>query len=72
MTWSSPVLPKLYSNDSSVNPFDKPITEDQESWISSLINIGAMIGPFPLLSLQKDLVENLDFYALQYHTLFLI
>ncbi|KAJ3626804.1 hypothetical protein MTP99_017272 [Tenebrio molitor] len=47
MTWTSPIFPKLYSNDSEVNPFDKPITTDEESWIGSLINIGAMIGPFP-------------------------
>jgi MFS family permease len=26
---------------------DKPITTDEDSWIGSLINIGAMIGPFP-------------------------
>ncbi|XP_068902293.1 facilitated trehalose transporter Tret1-like [Tenebrio molitor] len=47
ITWTSPVLAKLYSNDSAVNPFDQPITEDEDSWIGSLINIGAMIGPFP-------------------------
>jgi sugar porter (SP) family MFS transporter len=47
MTWTSPIFPKLYSNDSEVNPFDKPITTDEDSWIGSLINIGAMIGPFP-------------------------
>lgn len=47
MTWTSPVIPKLYSNDSSVNPFDVSLTEDQESWIGALLNIGAMIGPFP-------------------------
>lgn len=47
MTWTSPIIPKLYSNDSDINPFDKPINAEEESWIGSLINIGAMIGPFP-------------------------
>ncbi|KAH0813528.1 hypothetical protein GEV33_009263 [Tenebrio molitor] len=47
MTWTSPIFSKLYSNDSEVNPFGKPITTDEDSWIGSLINIGAMIGPFP-------------------------
>ncbi|KAH0818412.1 hypothetical protein GEV33_004379 [Tenebrio molitor] len=47
ITWTSPVLTKLYSNDSEINPFGRPITADEDSWIVSLINIGAMIGPFP-------------------------
>lgn len=52
LTWSSPILPKLYSNDSSVNPLGKPITSNEESWIGSLQYIGAMCGilPFPLLA----------------------
>lgn len=44
MTWTSPVFPKLYSNDSS-NPLGRPITPDEDAWIGSLVNIGAMIGP---------------------------
>ncbi|XP_063918717.1 facilitated trehalose transporter Tret1-like [Zophobas morio] len=47
ITWTSPIIPKLYSNDSDENPFGRSITEDEESWIGSLINIGAMLGPFP-------------------------
>ncbi|XP_063923040.1 facilitated trehalose transporter Tret1-like [Zophobas morio] len=46
-TWTSPILPKLFSNDSNVNPFDHPITEDEGSWIGSLLNIGSIVGPFP-------------------------
>ncbi|KAJ3642691.1 hypothetical protein Zmor_025452 [Zophobas morio] len=46
-TWTSPILPKLLSNDSEVNPFDHPITEDEASWIGSLLNIGSMVGPLP-------------------------
>ncbi|KAJ3642995.1 hypothetical protein Zmor_025736 [Zophobas morio] len=47
LTWTSPILPKLYSNDSHVNPLGQPITPLEESWIGSLINIGAMIAPLP-------------------------
>ncbi|XP_060517920.1 facilitated trehalose transporter Tret1-like [Cylas formicarius] len=47
-TWTSPMYPKLYSNDTSVNPLAKPITEEQDAWIGSLLNIGAMIGALPV------------------------
>nr|CAH7743813.1 unnamed protein product [Callosobruchus chinensis] len=52
LTWSSPVLPKLYSNDTTVNPLGEPITADEESWIGSMQYIGAMCGilPFSLLA----------------------
>lgn len=52
LTWSSPVLPKLYSNDTNVNPLGRPITADEESWIGSLQYIGAMCGilPFAVLA----------------------
>ncbi|EFA10061.1 facilitated trehalose transporter Tret1 [Tribolium castaneum] len=55
LTWTSPILPKLYSNDSNINPLDRPITPDEESWIGSLINIGALIGPFPFSFLAEKL-----------------
>ncbi|KAJ3645689.1 hypothetical protein Zmor_023330 [Zophobas morio] len=45
--WTSPVLPKLKNeNDLSDNPFGKPITSFEESWITSIISIGAAVGPF--------------------------
>ncbi|KAJ8936175.1 hypothetical protein NQ318_019056 [Aromia moschata] len=47
LSWTSPVYPKLYSNDTSINPLGKPITEDEDGWIGSLVTIGAMIGPLP-------------------------
>ncbi|KAJ8946911.1 hypothetical protein NQ314_008710 [Rhamnusium bicolor] len=47
LSWTSPVYPKLYSNDSSKNPLEDPITEDEDAWIGSLVMIGAMIGPLP-------------------------
>lgn len=40
------MFPKLYSNDSSINPLGKPITEEEDAWLGSLLNIGALIGPF--------------------------
>lgn len=46
MTWSSPVLPKLSGVDLSQSPFDTPITPEQASWISSLVTLGAAVGPF--------------------------
>ncbi|CAG9862026.1 unnamed protein product [Phyllotreta striolata] len=52
MTWTSPMLSKLYSNDSSVNPLPAPITKEEDAYIAALINIGAMVGgiPFSILS----------------------
>ncbi|KAJ8920264.1 hypothetical protein NQ315_011925 [Exocentrus adspersus] len=47
LSWTSPIYPKLYSNDTSINPFEEPITEDQDAWIGSLVTIGAVIGPLP-------------------------
>lgn len=50
-TWSSPIYPKLYSNDSSVNPLGRPITIVEDSWLASLVNVGALLGPiFGLVS----------------------
>ncbi|CAH1174136.1 unnamed protein product [Phaedon cochleariae] len=50
VTWSSPVLPQLANI--TTTPFDQPITTIQGSWISSLVLLGATIGPtiFTLLS----------------------
>lgn len=39
------MFPKLYSNDSDINPLDEPITESEDAWIGSLVSIGALIGP---------------------------
>ncbi|CAG9759718.1 unnamed protein product [Ceutorhynchus assimilis] len=46
-TWTSPMYIKLYSNDTSENPLGKPLTSSEDSWIGSLINIGAVIGAIP-------------------------
>lgn len=46
-SWTSPVLPKLLNaNVTAENPLGYPISNDEESWIGSLVSIGAVIGPF--------------------------
>lgn len=47
VTWTSPVLPKLSSNDTEDNPLGRPITSDEESWLGSLLPLGAAIGSLP-------------------------
>lgn len=42
MTWSSPSLPKLQDKETSF----LLITEDQSSWIASLLSLGTVFGPF--------------------------
>lgn len=46
LTWSSPVIPKMAGGDPTRSPFDTPISLEQASWISSLVTLGAAIGPF--------------------------
>lgn len=41
------MYPKLYSNDSSLNPLGRPISKDEDGWIGSLVYIGATLGPMP-------------------------
>lgn len=47
LSWTSPIYPKLYSNDSSINPLGRPITENEDGWLGSLLTLGAIVGPFP-------------------------
>nr|XP_022900728.1 facilitated trehalose transporter Tret1-like [Onthophagus taurus] len=46
LAWSSPVIPKLKTTDSE-NPLTFPVTSEEESWIGSLLALGAAVGPFP-------------------------
>lgn len=39
------MYPKLYSNDTTVNPLGRPITENEDAWVGSLLTLGAVIGP---------------------------
>ncbi|XP_031839330.2 facilitated trehalose transporter Tret1 [Nomia melanderi] len=45
MGWTSPVLPQLMKSVANT-PLDKPITADDNTWIGSLVAIGAVIGCF--------------------------
>lgn len=45
ISWSSPVISKL-EVDSEDNPFGRPGTPDELSWIGSLLSLGAIFGPF--------------------------
>lgn len=45
-SWASPVIPKLNGKvNPENNPLPEPLTTVEESWIASLISIGASIGP---------------------------
>nr|XP_023011503.1 facilitated trehalose transporter Tret1-like [Leptinotarsa decemlineata] len=46
-SWTSPIYPKLYSNDSSINPLGTPITPDEDSWLGSLATVGALLCFLP-------------------------
>ncbi|XP_018320230.1 facilitated trehalose transporter Tret1-like [Agrilus planipennis] len=48
LTWTSPVLPKMNNSTGTLdeNPFDRPITTEEQSWIASLLSCGAITGPF--------------------------
>ena len=43
--WTSPVLPKL-QNHLEDNPLGRKITADENTWIGSLVAVGAVIGSF--------------------------
>lgn len=42
------MFPKLYSNDTTVNPLSRPITATEDSWLTSLMNFGAVCGAIPI------------------------
>ncbi|XP_060523360.1 facilitated trehalose transporter Tret1-like isoform X2 [Cylas formicarius] len=54
-TWASPVLPKLRDHDSTVNPLGEPLTNFEESWIASIMMMGAFTGPFAAGMLSEKL-----------------
>lgn len=43
--WTSPVLPKL-QNHLEDNPLGRKITADENTWIGSLVAVGAVFGSF--------------------------
>ncbi|XP_073963516.1 facilitated trehalose transporter Tret1 [Choristoneura fumiferana] len=46
MGWTSPVNIKLKEANLTDSPLPEIITTDQESWIGSLLTVGAIFGPF--------------------------
>ncbi|XP_019758505.1 facilitated trehalose transporter Tret1-2 homolog [Dendroctonus ponderosae] len=44
-SWTSPILPKLNSPDPAINPLPRPTTTFEDSWIASVMNLGAIVGP---------------------------
>lgn len=44
--WTSPVAPKLKATDPIDSPLDRPITTEEDAWISSLVALGALVAPF--------------------------
>lgn len=45
LSWTSPVYPKLYSKDHTINPIGRPISVDEDTWIGTMLNMGALFGP---------------------------
>ncbi|XP_058977935.1 facilitated trehalose transporter Tret1 isoform X2 [Musca domestica] len=44
--WTSPVTPKLKTEDTSDSPLNAPIDSTDEAWISSIVALGALVAPF--------------------------
>lgn len=46
LSWPSPSIPKLVSNDPSINPLDTPITHTEAGWVASVLLLGIALGPW--------------------------
>uniref|UniRef100_A0A1I8MD12 Major facilitator superfamily (MFS) profile domain-containing protein n=1 Tax=Musca domestica TaxID=7370 RepID=A0A1I8MD12_MUSDO len=44
--WTSPVTPKLKTEDTSDSPLNAPIDSTDEAWISSIVALGALVVPY--------------------------
>ncbi|XP_037948159.1 facilitated trehalose transporter Tret1 [Teleopsis dalmanni] len=44
--WTSPIAPKLKTDDTSDSPLDHKIGLEDDAWISSIVAIGALVAPF--------------------------
>ena len=42
--WTSPVAPKLKSDDTSDSPLNHKIDSTEDAWISSIVALGALVG----------------------------
>lgn len=65
ISWSSPVIPKLEDEESlDENPFGSVITDEENSWIGSLLALGAVFGPFPSAIMADKLGRKLTLLIL--------
>lgn len=70
--WTSPVTDQLKSNDTNIRPVDEIPTTSEESWIGSLVALGALIAPFiagPLaghIGRKLTLLSSAAFFILAY------
>uniref|UniRef100_V5I8P1 Facilitated trehalose transporter Tret1-1 n=2 Tax=Anoplophora glabripennis TaxID=217634 RepID=V5I8P1_ANOGL len=55
MAWCSPALAKLQETDPNVNPLGEAVSSIQESWIASLVSLGAAVGPLFIGKLADNL-----------------
>ncbi|XP_039760459.1 facilitated trehalose transporter Tret1 isoform X2 [Pararge aegeria] len=46
MGWTAPINIKLTSNDTSMSPLEQTPSTDEIAWMGSVLNFGAIIGPF--------------------------
>lgn len=68
--WTSSVIPLLKNDEgleSGYNPLGKKINNEEDSWISSLVSVGAIIGSF----VAGYLAERY-FYFIQNHVSYLL
>ncbi|CAG9769152.1 unnamed protein product [Ceutorhynchus assimilis] len=43
--WTSPILPKLQSSDSDLNPLAEPVSTSESAWIVAAMSLGLLCGP---------------------------
>ncbi|CAG9769149.1 unnamed protein product [Ceutorhynchus assimilis] len=44
-SWTSPILPKLQSPDSDLNPLGEPVSRSESAWIVAAMGLGLIFGP---------------------------
>lgn len=44
-SWTSPILPKLQSADSDLNPLGEPVSTSESAWIVAAMGLGLIFGP---------------------------
>ncbi|CAG9769150.1 unnamed protein product [Ceutorhynchus assimilis] len=52
-SWTSPILPKLQSPDSDLNPLGEPVSTSESAWIVAAMSLGLIFGPALTIFLLK-------------------